>query len=89
MGVGVMLIGIIWLGDVLKVDFEILFDVKIVDGIDFFCGFIFFVGDVYCSFIVGGWVGSIVGLFSIDGYDVFENEMIQIMIFDKDCWYQI
>ena len=46
-------------GDLPKNDYEVRVEAKRVDGIDFFCGLTFPVADSYCSFIVGGWAGSV------------------------------
>jgi hypothetical protein len=48
-------------------NYEIKLEAKKVTGNDFFCGMTFPVGDSFCSFIVGGWGGPVVGLSSIDG----------------------
>lgn len=86
---GVTLTGITFQNDVPRSNYEVSLDAKIVDGIDFFCGLTFPVGEEHCSFIVGGWAGSIVGLSNIDGMDASENETTTIMTFDQDRWYNI
>ena len=58
-------------------------------GIDFFCGLTFPVKEDFCSFIVGGWAGAVVGLSTIDGLDASENETTKLMRFEKDEWYKI
>src|SRR5438105_13006678 len=49
-------------GNFPKVDYEVSFEGKRIDGGDFFCTTIFPVGDTFCSFVAGGWGGTIVGL---------------------------
>lgn len=89
MGMGVSLTGVTYKGEVPKSNYEISLEAKQVEGIDFFCGLTFPVADSHCSFIVGGWAGSVVGLSSIDGMDASENETTKVMYFDKDKWYRV
>lgn len=72
-----------------KVDYEVALDAQRVDGNDFFCGLTFPVKDAYCSFIVGGWGGGVVGLSSLNGFDASENETTQFMEFETGRWYKI
>ena len=60
--------GITYTGaDFPKTHFEVAFEAKRTQGLDFFCTTTFPVGDDHCSLVVGGWAGSVVGLSSIDG----------------------
>jgi len=86
---GVMLTGVSWTNPVPKTDYEIELDAMKVDGGDFFCGLTFPVGDSFCSLIVGGWGGGVVGLSSIDGQDASENETTKFLAFGKNRWYHI
>jgi hypothetical protein len=82
--------GIAWAGEELpRVDYEIAVEAIKLDGNDFFCGLTFPVGDAFCSFIVGGWGGGVVGLSSLDGMDASENETSRVMSFDRNRWYRI
>lgn len=72
-----------------KQDYEIRLEAMRLDGVDFFCGLTFPVGDSYCSLIVGGWGGALVGLSSIDGRDASENETTQYQKFERGKWYRI
>ena len=82
--------GVTWTGgDLPLVDYEIRLEAMKVDGNDFFCGLTFPVRDSYCSLIIGGWGGGIVGLSSLDGEDASENETTKIMGFQKGQWYRI
>jgi hypothetical protein len=74
---------------VLRMDYELELEAKRADGYDFFCGLTFPVGKSYCTLIVGGWGGSVVGISSIDGMDASENETTKSMEFTKDRWYKI
>ena len=45
-----------------KMNYEVALDAARVMGSDFFCGLTVPVGDSFCSLIVGGWGGSLVGI---------------------------
>ncbi len=72
-----------------KVNYEVVLDAMSVSGGDFFCGLTFPVRDSFCSLIVGGWGGSVVGLSSLDGADASENETTQFITFEAGRWYRI
>ncbi len=86
---GAMLTGVSWTNEIPKTDYEVELEAMKVEGSDFFCGLTFPVGDSFCSFIVGGWGGGVVGLSSIDGLDASENETTKYLPFDKNRWYRI
>jgi hypothetical protein len=81
--------GITWNGDFPKVNYEVKLEARKTVGNDFFCGITFPVNESFCSLIVGGWGGPVVGLSSIDGLDASENETQVLKRFDKDVWYKI
>jgi hypothetical protein len=81
--------GINLTGDFPVLNYEIRLEAMKVQGNDFFCGMTFPVEESFCSLIVGGWSGSIVGLSNIDGLDASENETTTYMGFDADTWYNI
>lgn len=81
--------GINWTNDVPKVNYEIALDAMRVDGSDFFCGLTFPVKDSYCSLILGGWGGAVVGLSSVDGQDASENQTTQFIKFESGRWYRV
>lgn len=60
-----------------------------MQGSDFFAGITFPVKDSYCSWIVGGWGGVIVGLSSIDGMDASENETTSVWQFERGRFYRL
>jgi hypothetical protein len=72
-----------------ETDYEIALDAMRVTGSDFFCGLTFPVSNSFCSLIVGGWGGSLMGLSSIDGMDASENETTRFMNFEDGKWYRI
>ncbi len=43
--------------------------------------------DWYCTFINGGWGGSVVGLSSLDTMDASENDTTVTMDFTNGRWY--
>lgn len=81
--------GITWKGKFPKTNYEIRLEAKRVDGVDFFCGLTFPVGDDPCSFICGGWGGAVCGLSSIDGEDASSNDTTKVKDFEKDKWYKV
>ncbi|TAL04873.1 MAG: DUF1080 domain-containing protein [Verrucomicrobia bacterium] len=72
-----------------KVDYEISLEAMRVSGADFFCGLTFPVRESFCSLILGGWGGSVVGLSSLDDEDASENETTQIVEFESGRWYHV
>jgi hypothetical protein len=83
------LTGITWTGSFPKSDFEVRFEAQRVDGHDFFSGLTFPVGDSYCTWIVGGWGGGVVGLSNVDGWDASENPTNQWREFEDRRWYAL
>jgi hypothetical protein len=81
--------GISWTNDFPKMNFEIAFDAMRVTGSDFFCGLTVPVSNSFCSLIVGGWGGSLVGISSLDRLDASENETTKYMNFEQNRWYRI
>jgi type 1 glutamine amidotransferase len=86
---GASLSGVHWTNPLPKVNYEVELDAKRVDGSDFFCGLTFPVNDSFCTWIVGGWGGSVVGLSSIDGLDASENETSKGLFFENNKWYHL
>jgi hypothetical protein len=88
--VGGDLTGITWNGPELPTtNYEIALQAMRVEGSDFFAGVTFPVDDSFCSLILGGWGGTMVGLSSINGMDASENETSQTIDFDSNRWYSI
>jgi hypothetical protein len=76
-------------GDFPKVDYEVSLEGKKLDGEDFFCTTTFPVGDSFCSLVVGGWGGGVVGLSSLNSQDASENETSTRREFQRDRWYPV
>jgi hypothetical protein len=81
--------GINYTRDFPKINYEIALDAMRVMGSDFFCGLTVPAGDNFCSLIVGGWGGSLMGISSLDGMDASENETTKYMNFERGRWYRI
>lgn len=90
LGMGTNMTGITYAGkDFPKINYEVVVEAKKVEGSDFFCTTTFPVSDGFCSLVVGGWGGAVVGLSSIDGKDASENETKILMGFKRDQWYTV
>ena len=81
--------GITWTDTFPKVNYEVQLEARKMIGNDFFCGLTFPVNENYCSLVVGGWGGPVVGLSTIDGNDASENETQVLKNFEKEVWYTI
>jgi hypothetical protein len=82
--------GITWAGSELpKTNYEIAMQAMRVEGRDFFAGITFPVGDSFCSLILGGWGGTVIGLSSVNGEDASQNQTSQSMEFEQGRWYNI
>jgi len=89
LGLGGDLTGITWKVAMPRIDYEVKLEARREDGSDFFCGLTFPVNESFCSLILGGWGGTVVGLSSIDGLDASENETSRLVNFDRNQWYSI
>jgi hypothetical protein len=76
-------------GDFPTMDYELSLEGKKLDGDDFFCTTTFPVGKSFCSFVVGGWGGTTVGLSSINSMDASANETSTSKEFKPNQWYRI
>ena len=70
-------------------NYEVALEAMRVSGYDFFCGMTFPVGKSWCTLIVGGWGGMVVGLSNVDDLNASENETTLGMEFDSGRWYPI
>ena len=81
--------GITWTGEALpKVNYEITWEARRVDGSDFYCALTFPVKEDPCTFVVGGWGGKLCGLSSINYQDASENETTRFQEFEQGKWYK-
>ena len=89
LNMGDPLTGVTWTNRLAKMNYELALDAMRVNGSDFFCGLTVPVNDSFCSLIVGGWGGSLVGISSLDGEDASENETTKFMDFEDRKWYRV
>jgi hypothetical protein len=89
LNMGDPLTGLNWTNDFPKINYEVSLEAVRLAGSDFFCGLTVPVGDAFCSLIVGGWGGSLIGISSFDGQDASENETTHFMNFEQGKWYRI
>ncbi|MEO6034696.1 MAG: DUF1080 domain-containing protein [Verrucomicrobiota bacterium] len=91
LNMGAELTGIHWTNAAAlpKTDYEIELDAMKRDGNDFFCALTFPVSNSFCSLIVGGWGGGVVGISSLDGGDASENDTSKSLFFERNRWYHI
>ena len=88
-GMGEPFTGINYTNEFPKMNYEVALDAMRLTGSDFFCGLTVPVGTNFCSLIVGGWGGSLVGISSLDGMDASENETTKFTSFETGRWYRI
>lgn len=81
--------GVNWTNEFPTMNYEVALDAMRVMGSDFFCGLTVPVGTNFCSLIVGGWGGSLVGISSLDDMDASENETTKYLTFEQKHWYRI
>ena len=72
-----------------RMDYEVTFEGKKIDGDDFFCTTTFPVGKDHCSLVMGGWGGQVVGLSSLNFQDASENETTKSKEFKHGEWYKV
>lgn len=84
------LTGITWSGPALPTtNYEVTLQAMRVAGSDFFAGITFPVDKSFCSLILGGWGGNVVGLSSVNDLDASENSTSMSMVFEKGRWYTV
>lgn len=86
---GAPLTGVTWAGSFPRSDYEVRFEGVRLKGNDFFASLTFPVADSFCTWVIGGWGGDIVGLSSIDGWDASDNETRSYFNFESGRWYAL
>lgn len=87
---GMQMTGIVYSkGDFPKMDYEVTLEAKKIEGDDFFATTTFPVGDSFCSFVVGGWGGQVIGLSTVDAADASMNDTSKAKEFKAGQWYRI
>ena len=89
MEMGSMMTGVTWTGEVIRDNYELALEGMRLDGSDFFCTATFPVGKDFCSLVVGGWGGGVVGLSNIDYADASENATTKTMDSKQNRWYRV
>lgn len=82
-------VGVNCTNEIPTVNYEVVLEAMRVEGNDFFCGLTFPVRDSFCSLIVGGWGGGLVGISNVDGADASENETTKYVSFESGRWYRL
>jgi hypothetical protein len=86
---GATMTGIAYTGkDFPKIDYEVTFEGKRVDGGDFFATTVFPFGEDSCSFVTGGWGGTVVGLSNVNHDNASENVTANSFDFENGKWYK-
>lgn len=88
MAMGADMSGIVYTGEPPRTNYEVAWEGKRIQGGDFFATLTFPVGKDHCSFVTGGWGGTIVGLSSINYYDASDNSTTRFMTFKDQQWYK-
>lgn len=81
--------GIGWDGPFPTENYEVTLEAMRLEGGDFFCGMTFPVGSEFCTLILGGWGGGVVGLSNVDFQNASENVTTRGMTFENNRWYAI
>ncbi len=89
LGMGDGITGATYTGELPKKNYELMLEGKRLDGNDFFCTTTFPVGDEPCSFVIGGWGGTVVGLSNVDFYDASDNVTTNFHDLKSNTWYRI
>ncbi len=85
---GAPLSGITFQGECPVIDYEVEVEATRTLGNDFFLGLTFPVRDSFCTLILGGWGGTLVGLSCIDGLDASSNGTRQYHSFKNGQSYK-
>jgi hypothetical protein len=81
--------GVNWTSAFPKTNYEFRLEAARMDGSDFFAGITFPVGDAFCTWINGGWGGTVVGLSSLEDASAAENETTSNIEFKNGRWYAL
>jgi hypothetical protein len=87
LGAGKPLTGVTRTAAFPRANYEVRFEAARQGGGDFFASLTFPVQDSFCTWVLGGWGGDIVGLSSIDGWDASDNETRSYFTFETGRWY--
>lgn len=92
-GTGDSVTGVVYkrAGDLPLTNYEITLQARRTQGVDFFCGLTFPVGNLKtcATLVLGGWGGSVTGISCIDGMDAAENSTATYQRFEDNKWYKV
>jgi len=71
-----------------KMNYEVTYEAKKINGADFFALFTFPVGEKHASLVPGGWGGAVTGISSINSMDASENDTTLYIKYEKNIWYK-
>lgn len=71
------------------INYEVEIEAKRVNGSDFFATTTFPVGKDCCSFVVGGWGGTVTGISCVDFYDAGDNITTRFVSLKNNQWYKV
>ena len=74
--------------DIPKVNYELTYEAKKIEGKDFFAAATFPVKDSHITLVNGGWGGFVTGLSSLGGADASENETTESIKYELKTWYK-
>jgi hypothetical protein len=74
--------------DLPRTDYELSYEARRLEGVDFFAAATFPVGKSYITLINGGWGGGVTGLSSLNGSDASENETNRSVEYRNNTWYR-
>jgi hypothetical protein len=80
--------GVVYTGEIPRIDYELALEGRRLSGNDFFATTTFPVGKDCCSFVAGGWGGTLTGLSCIDFYDASDNPTTGFYDFKEKQWYR-
>lgn len=89
MGMGNNMTGVTCTREIPRIDYELTLEGRRLSGNDFFATTTFPVGKNCCSFVTGGWGGTLIGLSCIDFYDASDNSTTKFFDFKEGQWYRI
>ena len=72
-----------------KMNYEVELEAQRLDGSDFFATTTFPVGKDFCSFVVGGWGGTVTGISCVDFYDAGDNVTTRFTDLKNKKWYKV
>lgn len=89
LGPGQPMTGVTWTGGFPRSGYEVRFEGARLEGSDFFASLTFPVGESFCTWVLGGWGGDIVGLSNLEGWDASDNDTRSYFTFENGRWYAL